>query len=45
MANQEPTEFEPSPDHEEDLDTALASEPSLGKDWLRSEEDQAWESL
>ena len=27
------------------LDTALASEKALSKDWLRSEEDEAWTSL
>lgn len=27
------------------LDTAIASESSLGKDWLRQEEEQAWQSL
>ena len=26
-------------------DTALASEPALRKDWLRSEEDEAWSDL
>ena len=26
-------------------DTALASEPVLRKDWLRSEEDEAWSDL
>jgi len=25
--------------------TALASEPSLKKDWLRPEEDEAWQNL
>ena len=29
----------------ERLDTAIASESSLKKDWLRSEEDEAWQSL
>lgn len=29
----------------ERLDTAIASESSLGKDWLRQEEEQAWQSL
>lgn len=29
----------------EKLGTAIASESSLGKDWLRSEEDEAWKSL
>jgi threonine dehydratase len=28
-----------------DLETALLSETALGKDWLRSEEDEAWQSL
>ena len=27
------------------LDTAIASESSLKKDWLRLEEDEAWQSL
>lgn len=27
------------------LDTAIASDSSLKKDWLRSEEDNAWQSL
>jgi len=27
------------------LDTAIASESSLRKDWLRPEEDEAWQSL
>jgi hypothetical protein len=27
------------------LDTAIASESSLKKDWLRPEEDAAWQSL
>ncbi|HEY3244736.1 MAG TPA: DUF2281 domain-containing protein [Phycisphaerae bacterium] len=27
------------------LETALASEPVLAKDWLRPEEDAAWEDL
>jgi len=26
-------------------DTALASEPTLRKDWLRPEEDEAWSDL
>ncbi|MDD3621371.1 MAG: hypothetical protein PHQ81_03095 [Methanofollis sp.] len=26
-------------------DTALASEPVLGKDWLLPEEDEAWDDL
>ena len=26
-------------------ETAVASETSLGKDWLRPEEDDAWQSL
>lgn len=29
----------------ERLDTAIASESSLKKDWLRPEEDAAWQSL
>lgn len=29
----------------ERLDTAIASESSLKKDWLRPEEDEAWRSL
>ena len=29
----------------ERLDTAMASESSLKKDWLRPEEDDAWQSL
>jgi len=27
------------------LDTALLSEATLGKDWLRPEEDEAWQDL
>jgi hypothetical protein len=27
------------------LDTAIASESALKKDWLRTEEDEAWQSL
>lgn len=27
------------------LDTAIASESSLVKDWLRPEEDEAWQNL
>ncbi|MEK6684136.1 MAG: DUF2281 domain-containing protein [Nitrospirota bacterium] len=27
------------------LDTAIASESSLKKDWLKPEEDEAWKSL
>ena len=27
------------------MDTALASESSLKKDWLRPEEDEAWQNL
>ena len=27
------------------LNTAIASESSLGKDWLRPEEDEAWRNL
>lgn len=29
----------------EKMDTAIASESSLKKDWLRTEEDEAWQSL
>jgi hypothetical protein len=29
----------------ERLDTAIASESSLKKDWLRPEEDEAWKSV
>ena len=29
----------------ERLDTAIASESSLKKDWLRTEEDKAWQGL
>jgi hypothetical protein len=29
----------------ERLDTAIASESSLKKDWLRPEEDKAWQGL
>jgi hypothetical protein len=29
----------------ERLNTAIASESSLKKDWLRPEEDEAWQSL
>jgi hypothetical protein len=29
----------------ERLDTAIASESSLKKDWLRPEEDEAWQDL
>jgi hypothetical protein len=29
----------------EQMDTAIASESSLKKDWLRPEEDEAWQSL
>ncbi len=29
----------------ERLDTAIASESSLRKDWLRPEEDEAWQNL
>ncbi|HHT9118924.1 MAG TPA: DUF2281 domain-containing protein, partial [Candidatus Hypogeohydataceae bacterium YC41] len=29
----------------ERLDTAIASESALKKDWLRPEEDEAWQSL
>ena len=29
----------------ERLDTAIASESSLKKDWMRIEEDEAWQSL
>jgi len=30
---------------QEKLDITLASESSLGKDWLTPEEDQAWQDL
>lgn len=30
---------------EEEMGTAIASETSLKKDWLRSEEDEAWQGL
>jgi hypothetical protein len=30
---------------EEGMGTAIASESSLKKDWLRSEEDEAWRNL
>ncbi|HHT9132140.1 MAG TPA: DUF2281 domain-containing protein [Candidatus Tripitaka californicus] len=29
----------------EKLDTAIASESSLNKDWLKPEEDEAWRNL
>lgn len=29
----------------ERFETALASEPSLARDWLRPEEDEAWRDL
>ena len=29
----------------EGIATAVASEVSLGKDWLRTEEDEAWQNL
>lgn len=29
----------------ERLDTAIASESSLKRDWLKAEEDEAWQSL
>jgi hypothetical protein len=29
----------------EKIDTAIASESALKKDWLRSEEDKAWQNL
>ena len=29
----------------EGIETALASETSLNKDWLRPEEDEAWQNL
>ena len=29
----------------EGIDTAIASESSLKKDWLRPEEDEAWQNL
>ncbi len=31
--------------HYPDFDTARASEPALGRDWLRPEEDEAWQGL
>lgn len=30
---------------EPDIDNSLLSEPSLAKDWLRKEEDDAWKNL
>lgn len=30
---------------EQSLETAIASESSLRKDWLRAEEDEAWKDL
>jgi hypothetical protein len=30
---------------EQKMETAIASESSLRKDWLRLEEDEAWENL
>ncbi len=30
---------------QEELDTAIASESSLKKDWLKSEENEAWKNL
>lgn len=30
---------------EEKIGTAVASESSLGKDWLKAEEDKAWKNL
>jgi len=30
---------------QKNLETAIASETSLGKDWLRKEEDEAWQDL
>ena len=30
---------------QEHLETALLSEPALQRDWLRSEEDEAWRDL
>ncbi len=30
---------------ETEIDNSLLSEPSLAKDWLRKEEDAAWENL
>jgi hypothetical protein len=30
---------------EAEFDTAKASESALGKDWLRPEEDEAWQTL
>lgn len=29
----------------EGIDTAIASESSLKKDWLKTEEDEAWQNL
>ena len=34
-----------SSNFKEKLGTAIASESSLKKDWLRPEEDQAWQNL
>ena len=31
--------------HREKMDTAVVSEASLGKDWLRIEEEEAWKDL
>jgi hypothetical protein len=30
---------------QKNLEMAIASESSLGKDWLRKEEDEAWQDL
>jgi len=30
---------------QKNLEIAIASESSLGKDWLRKEEDEAWQDL
>jgi hypothetical protein len=45
MANREFNESEQPSTSENGRETALASEPSLSKDWLLREEDEAWESL
>jgi hypothetical protein len=44
MADPEPNESE-KPSAAEEGNTALASEPSLSKDWLLPEEDEAWKLL
>ncbi len=31
--------------HREKMDTAVVSEVSLAKDWLRTEEEEAWKDL